>query len=184
MAMTGNWRVVTQPKFEQEPVDERHNVGVRKHKLDEDEETAGEEASRPRYSGNAWGRSTKIFPGSENDDLESLLSTEILFKKDTIETDNIPPKSEPVDIVHGAHSVEAPNSDRPTEPLAEYHENAAPSEAPRAIVRVSSGSVGHPLLKGEAADQEKSKLEINNNAPETHPVPVFKKRKGKGNPAR
>lgn len=82
MAMAGDWKSVAQIKPDHDvATNEDTSVGIRKRKLDEQEQEdidAGEEPTAKRV----WGRTVRRYPGQETEDLNSLLAGKILLKSD------------------------------------------------------------------------------------------------------
>lgn len=79
LALVGDWKIVSQRKVDEPVIDESLNKGVRKRKLEgqEEEEEASETVVR-----RGWGSTIKRYPGEGSDDLDALLSVKTLNKQE------------------------------------------------------------------------------------------------------
>lgn len=150
MALGGDWKVVSQRTIEEPVIDESLNKGIRKRKVEgqEEEEEAGETVVR-----RGWGSTTKRYPGEGTDDLDALFSMNPLKKKG--EKEIIKKEDEPPAKI-----------DRPTATLAETTQPSPESGNDNPMKTKIDDAEDHlePNLPGMA------------NEPS---APVFKKRKQK-----
>lgn len=147
-ALAGDWKIMSQRKIEEPVLDETLNKGVRKRKFEgqEEEEEAGETVVR-----RGWGSTVKRYPGEDNDDLEALLSSNVLQKKEEPE---IVKKEDKPDARIGSS-------------MAIVAESA----------RLTNDSNDHIKVKFDGADDQ---LKPNlSDIPNEPPAPVFKKRRPK-----
>lgn len=88
MALAGDWetisvRRITPAESGKNDADAKLNIGVRKRKLDnEEDEEEAQMVAQPRHKG--WGNTTREYPGAaggEDDDLEALLMNTTAVKK-------------------------------------------------------------------------------------------------------
>lgn len=172
MAMVGDWQTVSRKVVEtqsNEQVDEKLNVGIRKRKLEDDEEQA--EAPGPA-SRKGWGSTTKIYPGSQNmsEDLDSLLAGTI-FKKSPSETKQSP---SPDDV---KQSFEADIA----QPKTNIKEETTPADATPLFEVQTQEEQGKSNIGTRIVDINHEQVAIDKNI--DAPAPVFKKRKAKQPPA-
>jgi hypothetical protein len=85
MAMAGSWQSLPKPAHDQPVEEESLSKGIRKRKLDEEEEEAEDQVSFKSRSRKTWGKTTKQYPGQSSSDLDALLSTTILVKKERVD---------------------------------------------------------------------------------------------------
>ncbi|EXJ86221.1 hypothetical protein A1O1_06591 [Capronia coronata CBS 617.96] len=158
VAMPGEWQAV-----EQKPTNETsegvRNIGVRKRKLEEQEEDEeGEDAVVQR----GWGSSTRRYPGDEKPDLDELLSGTISLKKE-----KNPPsaqlKDEPKETIKREDITSL-------KPGSGTDDEQKPSH-------VEALSDQHSPVKDEIDTVQPS--QPLSDIPEEVPLPVFKKRKAK-----
>jgi hypothetical protein len=168
MAMAGEWKSVPQAKMqENEPVTDSLSVGVRKRKLDEEDEE-DVESGTALSARKVWGKSIRTYPGDETQqqDLDSLLSGTISLKKDQLDQHV---KQEPT------AEARAPFSPGPVDPAsgastASRVNTVVAKQEPSddSTTRVKSEAVG-----GDAGGASLQKISVD------APIPVFKKRKAK-----
>jgi hypothetical protein len=147
-ALAGNWKVMSQRKIEEPVIDETLNKGVRKRKFEdqEEEEEAGETVVR-----RGWGSAIKRYPGDDNNDLEALLSSDLLQKKE--EPEIVKKEDEPDARIGGRKAI-----------LAESAQST------------NDGNEDTKVKIDDADDQLKSNL---SDVPNEPPAPVFRKRRQK-----
>ena len=170
IAMVGNWKAVPQQNVQDSP-EESLSVGVRKRKL-EDEDEENEEAFKYLSAKKVWGKSVKILPEDDRDNLDALLSTSIPLKKEKQEPGNVVGKTKSVETTPTAYQDEAPNQDTPD--MSENHK-PVPIEGVKSTPWSLADSASVELVKHEAID-DTNKESVINNIPEVNPAPVFKKR--------
>lgn len=175
LAMVGDWKVVSQPKPEQDLASgDSLSVGVRKRKLNEephdpDDLDAAELPSEKRI----WGKSLRHYPGqtSANDDLDDLLSGNTLKR----EKSEPAMKQEPGIALDDA--IESSDTRSIHQRLEASGELAQPSDEPVPV----------PLVKTEQNPpfgeyNPESQVAVSAPAKDEAPAPVFKKRKSKAAP--
>jgi hypothetical protein len=156
MAMASDWKAVpqpNQPRPDDAPADAM-SIGVRKRKLDPDEQAQLEADGLPTVR-KVWGRDVRHFPGETGDDgLEDLLAGKTFVKKQKPDVDV---KQEPA----AANEASVPSDTAVDSQTLDVTANP---------VEASSESI--PLVKSEtaAADDQPTA------------TPIFKKRKGKQAP--
>jgi len=160
LAVGGEWSTVSEtPIYNVKPEDEEGkptgSFGVRKRKLDEDEE----EALAVEKKG--WGSRFKTYPGSKgaDDDLDALLTAPII-KKEHVKQDETPSLAEPETNTEALQAAEPESKE--VAPLLKKEESIA--EPPLAAIPDVDQPIA-PVKHEEAAAAD--------------PPIVFKKRKGK-----
>jgi hypothetical protein len=130
LALAGDWKIVSQRKVDEPVIDESLNKGVRKRKLEgqEEEEEAGETVVR-----RGWGSTIRRYPGDASDDLDALLSVKSLKKQEERE---IVKKEDGSD----------PGIDKPTGTLAESTQSINDNSLPRMKIDVAEESLKPNLL--------------------------------------
>jgi U1 zinc finger len=90
LAMASEWKAAPKQSTEDVPAQNSLSKGIRKRRLDdEDEEEApGRKEHNVRSAPKIWGKTTKIYPGQDNSDLDSLLSIPLSLKKEKAEFTN------------------------------------------------------------------------------------------------
>ena len=109
MAMAGAWKAVPQTRNQEiDPAADTLSIGVRKRKLDEEEQEDLEAGNEPTAR-RVWGKSTRTYPGDETENLDDLLSGSITLKKDKQEQ-HMKHESEPVEARASATPDGSPGS--------------------------------------------------------------------------
>lgn len=172
MAMAGAWKAVPQTRNQEiDSAADTLSIGVRKRKLDEQEQE-DLEAGNATNTRRVWGRTTRTYPGDETQNLDDLLSGNITLKKDKQEQD-MKQEAEPAEA-REARATATPDGSPDAKPASRGNAvHAKPDSSDDSIMRVKSESAG-----GDAGDPS-----LNHIAEET-PIPVFKKRKAKAAPAK
>ncbi|KAK5946433.1 hypothetical protein PMZ80_000576 [Knufia obscura] len=172
MAMAGDWQTVSR-KVEPEPeeqVDHKLNVGIRKRKIEDDEEE-GENNGRS-VARKGWGSTTRTYPAMKlvDTDLDTLLSIPLVKKEKAI---NPPPDGDKPSLISNEPDTEPPvvkseSPDTVDRKLLDLEESE--TQAMSTTSRRASETKNETLnVDTKAGDQEVS-------------VPVFKKRKAKQPP--
>ncbi|KEF56072.1 uncharacterized protein A1O9_07653 [Exophiala aquamarina CBS 119918] len=169
MAMAGDWAVISNQPVIEEQREQPLSVGVKKRKLEgqEEEEETGERegiVARPR-----WGATTRRFPGYDEADLDGLLSGSISTAKRDKPT--APPSRSPEGHVEAADQIKvtplAAAGDRASTPVK--LEGGQPCRVVKSEDDVLRKEELCRAQRGAAVD----------NIPEELPMPVFKRRKAK-----
>ena len=165
MAMASNWQTVSKPRHNTVPEEDSLSKGIRKRKIDEDEE---EDQVIFQPSRKVWGKSTKVYPGQVNDDLDALLSSRLPLKREKVEVKeelSAPPQAEVTVAIEESDSHQiSPVTD---------NEGVATVEGAKSAAEEASNE-GAPPVKMEPSASKDVVSPI-----DKAPVPVFKKRKGK-----
>jgi hypothetical protein len=170
MAMAGEWKSVPQSKEREiDPAADSLSVGVRKRKLDEQEQE-DLEAGTVQSARKVWGKATRTYPGDETHNIDDLLSGGITLKKDKQE-EHVKHESEPT----VARSSDAPEESTGTSPATRV--NAV------VFAKQDSSDDSTMRLKSESSAGEAGESSLS-HIPEETPIPVFKKRKAKALPAK
>ena len=110
LALAGQWQTVSRQVVE-EPITEKSlSHGVRKRKVDEEEDTEPPVADRLSRRKN-WGSSTKHYPSQQISDLDALLSIKPILKSDASTAETKTKREESPDRDRGPQlppNVEAP----------------------------------------------------------------------------
>jgi len=179
MAMAGDWQTISR-KVEPEPepeheeqVDDKLNVGIRKRKIedDQDNENAGETIARQ-----GWGSTTRTYPAVKpvDSDLDALLSIPLVKKEKPIKSIKEPPPDDenPSLAFNGANTgppvIKSETSDTAGKELFDVQ---LPGTQPMNTTSRRASETKNETLNvdAKAGDQEM-------------PVPIFKKRKAKQPP--
>jgi hypothetical protein len=175
MAMAGSWQSLPKPTQDQPVEEESLSKGIRKRKLDEEEEEAEEQVSFKSRSRTTWGKTTKQYPGQSTSDLDALLSATLPVKKDKLDaTDQekpdlarqlpqrLSPRLDESDINDDTvnHTGDTERVENVGEGLADTARSATPAS--------------EPVVKTESTDAP-------DETPITTPasMPVFRKRRAK-----
>ena len=172
MAMAGQWKAVPETKSQnRDPTGDSLSVGIRKRKLDEDEQEQLDSGTVPSAR-KVWGKSVRTYPGQQTESLDELLSGVIPLQKDKKEQGV---KHEPAE----AQASSAPDASA----LVMTPANDASPEARvnAALAKQEPNDDSTSLVKTERA-AGRSESPLLGHTEET-PIPVFKKRKAKAAPA-
>jgi hypothetical protein len=182
MAMAGDWQTVAQKRSDDTTTAlESTIIGVRKRKLDEDEQE-DVDAGLAKPERKIWGKSVRTYPGQHEQarDLDDLLAGTKQFKKDVPETKA---KREPVDDATGTATGEKPTVASPT--THDPAKAASPQPKTQSSPAKSEPSDDSPsLIKAEPNTSALHHSEIEDTAAAASavtdmPLPLFKKRKPK-----
>ncbi|KAJ9606567.1 hypothetical protein H2200_008575 [Cladophialophora chaetospira] len=168
VAMAGDWQTLSR-KVVDDPLSEAPlSKGIKKRKIEGQEEDEVEKAAAGEaIVRRGWGATTKTYPGQDNTDLDDLLSSSILVKKEKPGSsglqskghDNAPVAQENNPVQTQGESTGANN----TAPNADNPADEVPDEA--GVVKQESNVTSAP----------DSMLQV----PENVPIPIFKKRRAK-----
>jgi hypothetical protein len=145
MALAGDWQVVSERVIDEEGKEVKLNTGVRKRKLNEEEQEqieAGEMITKKR----GWGKTFKSFPGKmgaiDDDDLDALLGPKKPASRQ--EADKDPKVKSEADVKDEPDVKEEPNvkdegspslQDIPTEEEATKQSEATQATAPAVVFK-------------------------------------------------
>lgn len=172
MAMAGSWQSLPKPSLDQPAEEASLSKGIRKRKVDE-EEQEGEEQESFKSRKPTWGKTAKQYPGQDSSDLDALLSTRLPLKKENIDNDRDQPKSaQQLSHIPSPESVPSGVNDDitnkgNTERVEIVGEGASvPAEA--------ATTSAEPIVKKESADAPGETA-----IAQAVSMPVFKRRRGK-----
>lgn len=175
MAMAGDWKSVAHKKNQNnDEAADSLSVGVRKRRLDEQEQEDLDAGSVPTAK-KVWGKSVRTYPGHETQDLDSLLSGSIALKTDKQE-DEV--KQERID----ARASPTPDG---TDPVPNADASASPTAWRTAVLaKQQTSDDSTTRVKSEsAAGMTGDDASPPSHMPQEAPIPVFKKRRAKAPPA-
>ncbi|KAJ5286634.1 hypothetical protein N7478_002320 [Penicillium angulare] len=164
LSLAGQWQTLSESSLDPEAAAAAKSVGVRKRKLDGDEDEEGE-AIPEQYVSKGWGSRMKIYPGAQDDvdeDLDALLASTKDLKKVKMDTPT-------VDSGEVKSEFELPPKQEDTTGDA----NTKPT--------VATASEGDQSTTAKTEELDLSSIPLANDDPESEEAPgvVFKKRKPK-----
>lgn len=163
--MAGDWSVVSPPVVNEPPPEQPLSIGVKKRKLEgqEEVEEAGEAIVR-----SGWGANTKRYPGQDTKDLDDLLAGSIPLKKEKPEassTDRVKTEEEDGPKQGSSRVCDGDNADRLSSPPIKDQ-----------VSDEGAQKVEDSLLKTEADDNDRVSSALD-KIPEETSIPVFKKKR-------
>jgi len=189
MAMPGTWKTVSKSIVGGPPVvEESLSIGVRKRKVEDDEER--EESLVPRAR-KIWGKSTRSYPDDPDAYLDRLLSSNIPLKREKKDEEHgIKPemmtKLEPITQTElkeedGDHSHQEQQISTEDHSVDESRDNgdADTSEGVGDAVVWEATEQTSSLVKTETTDLQENQSTISQVPDAKTTIPVFKKRKVK-----
>lgn len=167
MAMPGSWQTISKPVEEPSTSEDSLNIGVRKRKLEGQEEEEEEIRGAPKHRG--WGTTTRRYPGETDSDLDVLLSASIVKKQ---ADSSLGSKPDPDDI---ATSKDISGSLANQEDVKKRQSEGETED--KATENNTALHTDQATVKSE--DVELDRQTALTGLPQAAEVPVFKKRKAK-----